>query len=971
MQTVIDVILKTQGDNNIRKINRDLGQTDAIAKKTQGQLGKTSLAYGKTGVAAKGASAGVGMFGKAVNAALGPIGAALAAVAGLGAAFKAIADQDFAVAKVKSLGVNAGELNAELKQVSAELNNSASVAELTASAYDVASAGFTDAADAAQVLKAASMGATGGFTDMNTAGDALTSVLNAYGMSADQATATMDKFIQTQNDGKIVVDEYARNIGKVASAAASLGVPLEEVNAIIAQSTASGVQAETAFTGLKSAIARLASGEANKALEEYGVSIDAASIESEGLAGSLKKIVNAGVDTGTLLKALGTEAGPALLPVLNNLDKFNELLEKQKDSAGASAAANKLATDTIQGAWKQLTNVFSNFFTEQSAAGDLIKLVLQGITKEIERILAILNIALTPFKVLVGIINGIKQAAEKLGEGFRAAFDSPEGRAFLQVVELIQQKIAEATQWVGERFTKAWNAVLGVVFEIGKFLGTTLLTAIDGVVTGLEKTFGWLPMIGGTIKDAKKSWDGFKKKIEQTEAPVKKVEKSAAEIEEELKAAKQAAIEFAEAQKIIADEVVAAEQDLQGIVKDNNKLYQAEYDMKTAINKLAMAGAKIELEKAKNMKEVREAAEYIYHLTEAQAGLDRALARHKADVAVNELRLKHELIKATLTQVQAEKAVLQAKGESTKAIDEQINKVRQQTHQLQRSVSVQEEIRDLQYMQADAVYEQTMRMAKLTKEQTIKAAKEKESLQANKAIEQSKKGQTAEMQKQNQLQGEINSKQGSGTTSSTGTPNRSYTTKIPNEILSANKTVFKTMLAMKEYYRGLDDAIQEGDELLAKQKRYNQLTTQATEYASVGAREAASAFNQAANILTRGLHVNDMAVVKGGSLPKYGSGGYVNGAQTAVIGEAGPEYVIPANRMDSALANYAAGKRGNAVLSQQVNVTTGPVQQMDGTNYVTLQQATSMSQSAARQGAQMALTQIKTDPGTRRSIGVG
>ena len=37
-------------------------------------------------------------------------------------------------------------------------------------------------------------------------------------------------------------------------------------------------------------------------------------------------------------------------------------------------------------------------------------------------------------------------------------------------------------------------------------------------------------------------------------------------------------------------------------------------------------------------------------------------------------------------------------------------------------------------------------------------------------------------------------------------------------------------------------------------------------------------------------------------VPQYGSGGYVNGAQTAVIGEAEPEYVIP-DRMDSALAN--------------------------------------------------------------------
>ena len=470
MDSVVNVIFKTQGDGNLRKINQELGKTDNVIKKTNGQLGKLGLGFGKAGTSAKGASVGVKAFGAAVKSALGPIGAALAAVGGLTAAFQTISNQDFAVAKVKSLGVNAGELNAELKQVSAELNNSASVAQLTGAAYDVASAGFTDAADAAQVLKAASMGATGGFTDMNIAGDALTSVLNAYGMSAEQATATMDKFIQTQNDGKIVVDQYARNIGKVASAAAGLGVPLEEVNAAIAQSTASGVQAEVAFTGLKTAIARLASGEANKVLEEFGVSVDSASIASDGLAGTLQKIVDAGLDTGQILKALGTEAGPALLPVLNNLDKFNELLEKQKNSAGASAKANKLATDTIQGAWKQLTNVFSNFFTEQSAAGDLVKYAIQGITGQIELLLKMVNYALTPFKVLVGIISGAKQAAEKLGEGFKAAFDSPEG-VFLRVVEEIQKNIAIATDWVGRKFKMAWDAVLGVVVEIGQFLG--------------------------------------------------------------------------------------------------------------------------------------------------------------------------------------------------------------------------------------------------------------------------------------------------------------------------------------------------------------------------------------------------------------------------------------------------------------------------------------------------------------------
>ena len=148
------------------------------------------------------------------------------------------------------------------------------------------------------------------------------------------------------------------------------------------------------------------------------------------------------------------------------------------------------------------------------------------------------------------------------------------------------------------------------------------------------------------------------------------------------------------------------------------------------------------------------------------------------------------------------------------------------------------------------------------------------------------------------------------------------------------------------------------------------------ERAAIAAERAAAAMRAAASSGGGGGPSGFQKVVVGGisaikQTKAYASGGYVSGPQRALIGEAGPEYVIPANRMDSALANYAAGKRGNAVLSQQVNVTTGPVQQMDGTNYVTLQQATSMSQSAARQGAQMALTQIKTDPGTRRAIGVG
>jgi hypothetical protein len=69
----------------------------------------------------------------------------------------------------------------------------------------------------------ATKGAMGGFSDTNTVADALTSTLNAYGQSADQAAAYTDKFAATQNAGKITIGQYAANIGKVAPLAAQGG----------------------------------------------------------------------------------------------------------------------------------------------------------------------------------------------------------------------------------------------------------------------------------------------------------------------------------------------------------------------------------------------------------------------------------------------------------------------------------------------------------------------------------------------------------------------------------------------------------------------------------------------------------------------------------------------------------------------------------------------------------------------------
>lgn len=113
----------------------------------------------------------------------------------------------------------------------------------------------------------------------------------------------------------------------------------------------------------------------------------------------------------------------------------------------------------------------------------------------------------------------------------------------------------------------------------------------------------------------------------------------------------------------------------------------------------------------------------------------------------------------------------------------------------------------------------------------------------------------------------------------------------------------------------------------------------------------------------------------GGSTTAYASGGYVTGPTRGLVGEAGPEYIIPAEKMGEAMSRYASGQRGSSVIppsiNPQVNVTTGPVMNMNGSNYVSQQDFMAGMQSASRRGAEMALQALQSNNNVRRSAGIG
>jgi hypothetical protein len=99
----------------------------------------------------------------------------------------------------------------------------------------------------------------------------------------------------------------------------------------------------------------------------------------------------------------------------------------------------------------------------------------------------------------------------------------------------------------------------------------------------------------------------------------------------------------------------------------------------------------------------------------------------------------------------------------------------------------------------------------------------------------------------------------------------------------------------------------------------------------------------------------------------------------AMVGEGGePEYIVPQSKASGFAANWMAGKRGGAAIprfaeggvvvpgSASVSIQTGPVTQMNGTNYVTTQD---MSR-AVQAGVQQTLNMMRNDRGTRRAVGL-
>ncbi len=324
MANVVEILIK--GQDQFSRPAKGAQTSAGGLKGAMGGLGKTILGVGAGFIAAQASSAGVQKIMSASIGAAMKFEHQMATIRALTGATKE--DTNF--------------LEGAIKDMARAMPKSP--AELGAGAYFILSSGIEDAADAAEVLNIAARASTIGLGETEVVANALTTVLNAYGMSADKAGHVTDVMIEAVKQGKAEASAFAGVLGRVVPLASKMGISFEEVSANLATFTLLGVSAQEAATGLRAVMASLLkpTEDQQEAMAELGLSAEdlREQIRERGLLAVLDDMMTA---TG------GNEAAVVrLFPNIRALTSVLGTAGVQMDSYRDILGATESATGNLE-----------------------------------------------------------------------------------------------------------------------------------------------------------------------------------------------------------------------------------------------------------------------------------------------------------------------------------------------------------------------------------------------------------------------------------------------------------------------------------------------------------------------------------------------------------------------------------------------------------------------------------------------
>lgn len=299
---------------------------------------------------------------------LGTVGAYTAVAAAIYAGpVQAAQKYETALAKVNTI---ADTTQVPLEKISQEvmaLSNKTGVAAnaLAEDVYNAISAG-QKTGDAVNFVSYSTKLAKAGFAETSQTLDVLTTILNAYGMSADKVGNVSDMLIQIQNKGKVSVGELSSVMGKIIPTANAYNVGLEQLGATYAIMTSKGIAAAETTTYANSMLNELgkSGSTADKILRKVaGGGFSDLMANGSSLAEVLNILQTEAQKSGKTISDMfgSAEAGKAAMSILSNgVDGFNASVEDMLKSAGATETAFGIMADTTENKMAKAKNSINN-----------------------------------------------------------------------------------------------------------------------------------------------------------------------------------------------------------------------------------------------------------------------------------------------------------------------------------------------------------------------------------------------------------------------------------------------------------------------------------------------------------------------------------------------------------------------------------------------------------------------------------
>lgn len=233
-----------------------------------------------------------------------------------------------------------------------DLSNKTGIAvgDVADDVYNAISAG-QKTGDAVAFVENSTKLATAGFAESGDTLNILTTILNAYGLKAEEVTNVSDMLIQTQNLGKTTVAELSSAMGKVIPTANANHVALDQLCSGYAIMTANGVATAESTTYMNSMLNELGkTGSTTDVIlrEKTGKSFSELMKGGASLADVLKIVQDAAKEDNKSMNDMfsSSEAAKAGMILLGDgTKKFNTTLKQMQKSTGSTDKAfNKMKT---------------------------------------------------------------------------------------------------------------------------------------------------------------------------------------------------------------------------------------------------------------------------------------------------------------------------------------------------------------------------------------------------------------------------------------------------------------------------------------------------------------------------------------------------------------------------------------------------------------------------------------------------